>query len=81
MLRGDREAEHRKPKAARSGKELMDAESDNQEAPVDASHEIEGSRGCTGLNSIKDNSEKANRQLCSISRAISEKGDAPDIGV
>ncbi|XP_030452095.1 uncharacterized protein LOC115673976 [Syzygium oleosum] len=58
-----------------------DAESYKQEVRVDASHEIEGIRGCTGLESIEDDSEKANRQVCSISRAISEKGDAPDIGV
>ncbi|KAI6670356.1 hypothetical protein NL676_005241 [Syzygium grande] len=131
MLHGDREAEHRKPKAARSSKELMyeaammdrdairtvgfdsreraklwpehglnsfrnkvcaeesqvfeyesrDAESYNQEASVNASHKIEGSRGCTVFNSIKDNSEKANRQLCTLSRTILENGDAPDIGV
>lgn len=131
MLHGDKEAKHRKPKAARSIKELMyeaammdrdaigtvgfdsreraklwlehglnsfrnkvcaeesqvfwyesrDAESYNQEAPVDVSHEIEGSRACTVFNSIKDNLEKANRQLCSLSRAILENGDAPDIGV
>ncbi|KAI6670355.1 hypothetical protein NL676_005240 [Syzygium grande] len=42
-----------------------------QEAPVDASHEIKGSRGCTGLKSIQDDSEKANGQVCSISRATS----------
>ncbi|KAI6670358.1 hypothetical protein NL676_005243 [Syzygium grande] len=57
-----------------------DAESYKQEAPVDASHEIEGSHGCTGLKSI-DDSEKANRQVCSISHVILENGDAPDIGV
>ncbi|KAI6670350.1 hypothetical protein NL676_005235 [Syzygium grande] len=58
-----------------------DAEIYKQEAPVDASHEIEGSRGCAGLESIEDDLDKVNGQVCSISRAISKNGDAPDIGV
>ncbi|KAI6670354.1 hypothetical protein NL676_005239 [Syzygium grande] len=52
-----------------------------QEAPVNASHKINGSRDCTGLKSIEDDSEKANRQVCSISRTISENGAAPDTSV
>ncbi|KAL3719273.1 hypothetical protein ACJRO7_004259 [Eucalyptus globulus] len=61
--------------------EKNNAESYKQEAPVDASQGIEGSRGCTELKSINDDSGKLNRQVCSTSFARSDNGAAPNIGV